>query len=157
MTVGMLVYLWKQDAWLGDVGMVPVGMRDGAGAFAALTPEQRDRVRVIFAQGLFTVAYAAAFFQKGGMLTLFASEHVQRDVGGWVIPTTWFLVVSTGTFILVTPLAARLWLLLAQRGRNPSASVKLAWGLMMLGIGYGLLTAATIFNGDAAKVWWGWL
>lgn len=157
MTLGMLVYLWKQQDWLGDVGRVPVGDRDHAGAFAALTSEQRDRIHVIFAQGLFTVAYAAAFFQKGGMLTLFASEHVQREVGGWVIPTTWFLVVSTGTFILVTPLAARLWLLLAQKSRNPSASVKLAWGLMMLGAGYGLLATATPFNSDAAKVWWGWL
>jgi POT family proton-dependent oligopeptide transporter len=157
MAIGMLAYLWKQHAWLGNVGLERVGRRTGAGAGHSLSPEERDRIKVTFVQGLFTIAYAAAFFQKGGLLTLFANENMNRELGGWTIPTTWFLIVSTATFIVVTPLAARYWQALAARGRNPSASLKLAWGLMALGVGYLVLICGMAVTAGDQKTWWGWL
>lgn len=107
MTLGMVAYLRKQSDYLADFGMAPVR---GAGiAHRELTQEERDRIKVILVQGLFTVAYATAFYQKGGLLTLFAREQLDRRVGSWEVPVTWLLTVSTSTFILVTPLMARLW------------------------------------------------
>lgn len=159
MALGIAAYLWKQQPYLADLGTRPVG-RCGAGArHHTLTAAERDRIKLIFLQGLFTVLYAAAFYQKGGLLTLFAREHLDRGVAGWEIPVTWFLMVSTATFIFVTPVFARLWQRLDRRRRNPSASTKLAWGLMMLGFGYAAIAGATlaIVDEPGARAAWGWL
>jgi proton-dependent oligopeptide transporter, POT family len=155
MAVGLVTYLWKQHAYLAQLGLVPVRDRSGGGVLRGLSPEERDRVKAILLQGVFTVAYAAAFYQKGGLLTLFARENLNRSIGGWEIPVTWFLTISTATFILVTPLAARLWLRLAERGVRPSAPQKLAWGLISIGIGYVVISIAS--SAGAERAWWGWL
>jgi POT family proton-dependent oligopeptide transporter len=156
MTLGMIAYLYRQQEYLADLGVQAVRAA-GGGARRRLSTVERQRIAVIFVQGLFTVVYAAAFFQKGGLLTLFANEQVDRTLGDMLIPTTWFLMVSTGTFILVTPLAARLWQALALRGCNPSASVKLAWGLLALGLGYVAISVGTAAGGADQKTWFGWL
>jgi POT family proton-dependent oligopeptide transporter len=156
MLFGVAAYLRRQDAWLGDVGTAPLRPA-GGGAAPRLTPTERDRMKVIFAQGLFTVAYAAAFYQKGGMLTLFANEHVDRRLGDWLIPTTWFLTISTGTFIVLTPLATRLWQSLDQRGANPGAATKLAWGLLALAAGYLVILNGMAPEDAGASTWFGWL
>jgi POT family proton-dependent oligopeptide transporter len=153
MSLGLTAYLCKQSAYLADIGRAPV--RAGHGARRAFTPTERDRIKLIVLQGLFTVAYAAAFYQKGGLLTLFASEHLDRTVDGWQIPATWFLTVSTVTFVLVTPFTGRLWTALAKRDRNPSAPVKLAWGLLAIGLGYVVIATVTARTLDGA--FWGWL
>jgi POT family proton-dependent oligopeptide transporter len=153
MSLGLVVYLWKQAPYLADIGLRPVGRVAGASR-RQLTQQERDRIKVILLQGVFTVAYAAAFYQKGGLLTLFARERLDRNVGEWEIPVTWFLMVSTATFIIVVPVLARMW----QRAgdRNPSASAKLAWGLMMLGLGYAVMFAATtIAEQSGSKAGWG--
>jgi POT family proton-dependent oligopeptide transporter len=103
------------------------------------------------------VAYATAFYQKGGLLTLFAREHLNRAVGSWEIPVTWFLVISTLTFIFISPLATRLWQAMDRRGSNPASSTKLAWGLIAIGFGYLVLYFASSNAGEGGHVWWPWL
>lgn len=149
MSLGLLVYLWKQEPYLADIGTRSVGRLAGA-ARRKLTELERDRIKVILLQGVFTVAYAAAFYQKGGLLTLFARERLDRHVGDWEIPVTWFLMVSTATFIIVVPVLARLWQRLGER--NPGASTKLAWGLMMLGLGYAVMFAAAATTEDSGSM-----
>jgi len=152
-TLALVLYLWKAQAYLGDVGVVPdrkaseVASRTPQAQAAGLNREERDRLWVAFAQGVFTTVYAAAFFQKGGLLNLYTREHVDRHLSGTEIPATWFLSVSTLVFMLVTPLLALACLRLARRRRNPSASYKLGAGLLVMGAAYVILG-----NAEAARV-----
>lgn len=157
MTLGMVVYLLRQRMYLADLGQAPVRGVDRG--YRALAPAERERIKAILWQCIFTVAYAAAFFQKGGLLTLYAREHVDRSLDSWELPVTWFLTVSTATFIAVTPFMTRLWQRLDARGRDPPASTKLAWGLLMLAAGYFVLTwgAPTLGAAPAVKPSWVWL
>jgi POT family proton-dependent oligopeptide transporter len=153
MTLGLLVYLGNQKRLLADIGKAPVG---GGGALAALrnlTREERDRVVVILTQTFFTMLYSAAVFQTGGLLTLFAKDYVERDRWGWEIPASWFMTTTSILFIVLTPPAARLWTYLAERGRNPRTSVKLAMGLIAIGLGYSILVyVMTLLGGvEGAK------
>jgi POT family proton-dependent oligopeptide transporter len=159
MTLGMVVYLWKQQAYLGDLGRAAVGNAAPGERPPPLTAEQWDRIKVLAFQGIFTVAYAAAFYQKGGLLTLFARENLDRSAGSWEVPVTWLLTISTATFIITTPLFARLWQRLEPLGRNPGAPTKLAWGLMMLATGYLAIAWAAPSLGEVqdVKPSWGWL
>ena len=75
------------------------------------------------------------------------------------MPVTWLLTVSTATFIIATPLLAKLWQRLEARERDPGASTKLAWGLMALAAGYVAVAwvAPTLGETQALKPSWGWL
>jgi POT family proton-dependent oligopeptide transporter len=120
---------------------------------------QRDRLWVAVVQGVFTTLHAAAFYQKGGLLNLYTRDRVDRTLLGVNIPTTWFLSVSIVIFMLATPLFAAAYLRLARRDRNPSASYKLAVGLIVLGAAYtvvGHAEAARVAS-DAASISAAWL
>jgi POT family proton-dependent oligopeptide transporter len=141
MAIATTCYLWKANEYLGDIGRVP----DRVAARAPRMPlsaEERDRICVLILQGAFTTIYAAGFFQKGGLLNLYTHDYVERMLFGMRIPATWFLSVSTLAFMAATPLLAALYLRLARSDRNPSASYKLALGLLILGVAYALLSHA---------------
>lgn len=137
MLIGMLVYLWKQQAYLGDIGRLPPN-RDTSAGFRgdALDRQQRDRLWLVLVTGLFAVVYAVAFYQKGGLIHLITREATDRMLWGFSIPATWFLTVSTGTFILLSPFAGALWQRLDAVGRNPHFLTKLAAGLGVIALGY---------------------
>ncbi len=156
MALGLCAYLLRQRAWLADLGRVAV--RPERGALGNLSAEERARILAILVQGLFTIAYAAAFYQKGGLLTLFAREQLDRGVGSLEVPVTWLLAISTGTFILVTPFLTRLWRQLALRGRDPDSATKLAWGLLIIGAGYVFIAFAVAHHPPGGpRASWGWL
>jgi proton-dependent oligopeptide transporter, POT family len=139
MTLGLLVYTANEQRYLENLGKTPGGGGESLRALRNLNSVERDRLIVMFTQAFFTMLYSAALFQTGGLLTLFAREHVDRDRWGWEIPASWFTTLTSILFIVLTPVAARLWERLAARGRNPQTSVKLAWGLIAIGLAYALI------------------
>lgn len=154
MAIAMALYLWKGKQYLGDIGLVPdrAASKYTDEPTPPLTRVERSRLWVALLQGVFTTIYAAGFFQKGGLLNLYTRDHVDRVLLGVEIPATWFLSVSTLIFMLVTPLLAAAYLQLARRNRNPSASYKLALGLIVLGAAYAIVghaEAARIQTGEA--------
>lgn len=159
MVMSVAVYLCKQQDYLGHLGVAPVGVGGGPAALRALTPEERDRIKVIAWQGCFSVLYAAAFFQAGGLLMLFIDQQLDRRLAGWTIPATWLINVATISFVALTPVAIRYWRRLERQGRAPSAPVKLAWGLLVIGSAYLLLAclAAAEVDPHDAKVSWLWM
>jgi POT family proton-dependent oligopeptide transporter len=141
MAISTTFYLWKQNEYLGDLGRTPDRVASRAPR-APLTHAERDRVRVVIMQGAFTTVYAAGFFQKGGLINLYTRDYVDRSLFGMQVPATWFLSISTLVFMVTTPLLAALYLRLARSDRNPSASYKLAAGLLVIGVAYAIVGSA---------------
>ena len=144
-TIALCVYLSKESEYLGTIGIVPDARRgqpSGESPEPALVLVERDHLGVLMLQGLFTTIYAAGFYQKGGLLTLYSRDHVDRVVGGFELPATWLLSVSTIVFMIVTPLLAAVAIKLERDHRNPPASYKLATGLGLIGLAYVLLGLA---------------
>lgn len=147
MALGLAGYLSRQRAWLGDVGTLvssPV-----AAPRKPLTSEEWTHVRIIGVQGVFTAAYALGFYQMFGLLSLYAHEHVDRTVLGIEVPTTWLQTSSVWIFLLLSPLVGWLWRRLQRAGCNPSASYKLALGLISLAVGYLILMRAESISPEA--------
>ena len=63
-------------------------------------------------------------------------------------PAAWFQSVNSLFIIIFAPLIAFLWVALAKRKLEPSISVKMAYGLILLGLGFVFMTlAAKISDG----------
>lgn len=105
----------------------------------SLTKIERQRIWVIYIIAFFVIFFWSAFEQAGISLTYFAAEQTNRDILGWIMPTSWFQSFNAVFVILLAPLFAQLWLALGAKNREPSSPVKQAIGLLLLSLGYLLI------------------
>lgn len=157
MIVGVTVYLLRQRAYLSDLGMRPD--RAAAEPRQKLSVAEKRRISALLIMGLGTVVYAAAFYQKGGLLNLVTKEAVDRTLEGFEIPATWFLSISTTVFVFLVPLSVRVWKRLEERGIHVSVDRKLALGLASIALGYVVIaTGIGVAPEQAgARIGMGWI
>jgi POT family proton-dependent oligopeptide transporter len=118
---------------------------------AGLDQVERRRMVVVLVMFLAVASFWAGYEQAGSSLNLFALRHVDRMVGGFEIPTGWFQSVQPAFVILLAPVFSALWVQLAQRQMDPSAPLKFAFGLLLLGFGFlFMVAAANIVAGGAS-------
>ena len=114
------------------------------------------RVGVIFILCFFNIFFWAGFEQAGGTFNLFAESNTDRMLFGWEIPAAWFQSVNSIWIISLAPLVSMLWLSLSRIGKNPNIPVKFALGLIFLGIGFVVMSAANAASqgGDLVSPMW---
>ncbi len=102
---------------------------------------------------------ATLFLLLGGLGAALAAIGILKPLGylKWVgdfdeIPTTWFQSVNAAFIFIMAPIFAALWTGLGKRRMNPSQPVKIALGLIFLGLGYLFMVwAGNIAASSAAK------
>lgn len=112
-----------------------------------LTKEERDRMAVILTLTTFTVFFWAGFEQAGSSLTLYTDKYINRQIGDFVIPTSWFQSVNPLFIVLLGPLFSMLWLTLAKKSKDLSIPVKMSLGMVLLGIGFFFMVGAVLERG----------
>lgn len=142
--------------WHGPVGalvgfailMVTAGWSLMGGAFAltigasfgiALLGSRGDdlkRVIALIIVVFFVVFFWMAFEQAGSSMNIFADRHVNRNIGGFEVPTGWFQSVNSFFILLFAPTFAGIWQALQKRGKEPSTAMKMVLGLALLGVGF---------------------
>ena len=156
-------------AWAQQIAWdTAVGLEIAAGsAFLAawivsrIHMAMRDRVLAIFILGIFVVFFWGAFEQAGNTMNLWADQTTDRYLtrpappapvppstappsAGWFaflnpVPTAWFQSINALAIFLLAPLFAFLWIWLDRRGWNPSIPTKMAFGVVCVGLGFGLM------------------
>lgn len=121
--------------------VVPVGMIVGILAWVVWflsknRKEDRGPVITIFVFMLFNAFFWIAFEQAGSSINVFTEANTDRMVGTFEVPATWFQSVNAGLIFILAPLFAWIWTSLGRKRMNPSQPVKIALGLIFLGLGY---------------------
>jgi POT family proton-dependent oligopeptide transporter len=111
---------------------------------------EKKKVAVLFTVSFFVIFFWSAFEQAGASLTYFASENTQRDLGFFVVPTSFFQSLNSIFVVSLAPLVAWIWIKLGKKNIEPSSPFKMAMGLMLLALGY--LWIATGVNGVGTGV-----
>ena len=120
-----------------------------------LTTVEKKKISVIFILAFFVVFFWSAFEQAGASLTFFAEETTQRDLGFYVVPSSWFQSLNSIFVVSFAPIFAWLWIKLGKR--EPSAPTKMAMGLMLLAVGYYVIAIGVKDAGAGVKVSMMWL
>ncbi|MBN8842050.1 MAG: MFS transporter [Sphingomonadales bacterium] len=151
MAFGTLLFVGFRGRWLVELRPPAATNAEPAQAKPPLTRDQRTALGGLALISLFTVAYATLFYQKGGFLNLLVKGDVDRMIGAFTVPATWFLSISTGVFILATPVFAALWNhRIARGGTAPDVCISLVIGLALLAGGYAMFAAGYAFSDGAA-------
>lgn len=165
MVFGLILFSLMRKRVLGDVGMTPMGLTrtttGGAARDIPLTHQERLQVLAIVIVVLFAGYFWLAFEQAGSSLNVFGAQKVDRAIGGWLgsalpnseIPATWFQSINSFFIIALAPVVAMVWSWMGPR--QPSTPMKMAIGLVLLGLGYGVLIpgAQVADGGGLANPW----
>ncbi|MEU6731381.1 oligopeptide:H+ symporter [Nonomuraea wenchangensis] len=118
-----------------------------------LGPDDRRRLRTFLAVYLGATLFWMIIAHAASLLNLFARDHVDLDVAGFVIPASW-LQVATPVFILV--LAPVIALVVPRIGGRDNVGVKFALSLGLVGGGFLIMSLATVVaagGGRISPVW----
>lgn len=141
MLMGLFIFWYASKTCLGDVGKRPPRKIAENIVKQPLTKLEKNRIAVIFIVTVIQILYVMAYEQGGGLLTIYADQSTDRIVGGWEVPTSWFIGLNPLFIILFAPVLSVLWGALGKRGKDFSFVTKFGLGFILTGIGFLLLVA----------------
>jgi len=153
MVLGQLMFNLMGQKYLGDLGKEPGAKVLKAKAAAEgtvdppMTKEEKDRLRVIVIMMLFNIFFWAGFEQAGSSISLYTDRFIDRGIGDWTVPTSWFQSVNPLFIVLLGPVFTILWTWLGKRGKEPNTIIKMALGMILLGVGFFLMIGAALERG----------
>jgi len=116
-------------------------------AFGRMGKIDRDRMLAALFLLALNPLFWALFEQAGSSLNLFTDRHVDRHFLGWEVPASAFQSINSMFIILLAPLFAALWVMLARRGLEPSTPAKFGLALVQVGLGFLALVAGAYWAG----------
>ncbi len=99
-------------------------------------------VASIFIFMLFNFLFWLAFEQAATSINFFTDEKIDRNIGTFLVPTSWFQNINPLTIIALSIPFAMLWSWIARRKIPAPQPVKIGIGLIMLGLGYVFMVVA---------------
>jgi len=153
MLAGLLIYLWGQR-------YLPAEQRKADGAPTAVTSVARGRmglptVLVLAAVALSVTVFRGAYEQAGNTVALWADTGVDRALGSWTVPMTWFQSLNPLLVMAMTPVLLVGWKKNADAGRDTSPALRMATGALIVAGAYLMLCAVSALAGGKAH--WLWL
>ncbi len=153
MVIGQILFNALANRYLGDIGKKPVGKPEktstGAEKSTPLTKKEKERTAVIVILACFVVFFWAGFEQAGSSLTLYTDKFVDRQIGGWEVPTSWFQSLNPLFIVILAPVLSALWVRLSYTKRGDlTIPTKMGLGMILLGLGYVVLLLAVMQTGS---------
>jgi POT family proton-dependent oligopeptide transporter len=122
---------------------------------AQWTKEERRRMVVITVLFAAATIFWMAYEQAGSTLNLFAERNTHNVILGYSFPASWYQSLPPLFVITFAPLFAILWARLGTR--NPSSTTKFAVALVLLGVAFILMIAASRLAATGVRVSPMWL
>lgn len=152
MGLGQIFFNLLSKKYLLEIGLKPkkVTKQEKADAKIAKANEvidpqikkiERQRLWVIYILTFFVIFFWAGFEQAGSSLTLYTDKYINRHVGGWEIPTTFFQSFNPILIVALAPIFA--WFFTSKLGSKISTPIKMSLGMILLGLGFLFMIMAT--------------
>ncbi|MFG2139281.1 peptide MFS transporter [Streptomyces sp. NPDC048650] len=119
-----------------------------------VTADERGRLRPFIVLFAASVVFNFILFQSYSTMTLLAADHARTSVLGWDFPSTWYNSVLGVAEVLLAPVVAAVWVKMGHR--QPHASRKIAYGVILGGLSFLVMVPATTGrSGDwMMAAWW---
>lgn len=154
MLLGQILFNMLAQKHLGDLGKKP-GSLNASNLDnienktnqnnKPLSSSEKQRVIVIFILFLFAIFFWAGFEQAGSSLSLYTDKYIDRTIGNYTIPTSFFQSVNPLFIVILAPLFSIFWG--SKLGQKMSTPVKMGLGMILLGIGFFFMLGAVAERG----------
>lgn len=127
-------------------------------AFRCDTKEERNQVLSILIFIITAVFFWSLYKQMFNSMALFIDKDIDRSFMGKVIPTGMFVLVPNSIFIiLLASVFAKIWIVLENKGKNPSSPTKFLIGLLFTLASFSVLSFGAYVaqsSGQASSMFW---
>ena len=106
-----------------------------------VTADERGRLRPYLVLFGSSVAFNLVLFQSYSTMNLLALNHADTDLFGWQFPSSWYGSVLGVAEVALAPVVAAVWTRLGHR--QPHASNKIAYGVILGGVSFLIMVPAT--------------
>jgi len=149
MLAGLVIYLWGQRYLPAEQARTENGSGPARGRMGLPT------VLVLAAVALSVTVFRGAYEQAGNTVALWADSGVDRALGSWTVPMTWFQSLNPLLVMAMTPMLLAGWKRRADSGRDTSPARRMATGALIVAGAYLMLCAVEAVSGGKAH--WLWL
>ena len=115
----------------------------------------RDTLLLLFGVGAAVAVFRSAYEQVGNTVALWSDAGVDKMVGHFTIPMTWFIAINPLCVMLMTPLLLAWWRKREAAGFIPLPTQRMATGALIVGSSY-LLLAGLAWTAGNSAVHWQW-
>jgi POT family proton-dependent oligopeptide transporter len=122
----------------------------------SLTKVEMQRILVLYIVAFFVIFFWAAFEQSGSSLTFIADKQTDRNFLGWLMPPSMVQLFNSLFIIIFAIPFSYMWVRLQKRNLEPISTVKQAYGLILIGIGYWIIASRVKGLGDNEMINVGW-
>ncbi len=114
-----------------------------------LTPKEKRHTIGILVLAVFVIFFWAGYEQAGSSFTLYTKSFLDRDLGGFTVPVSWFQSLNPLFILILAPVISMIWIKLSKSKRGDfSVPTKMSFGLILLGIGFLVLLPAVMQTGS---------
>jgi len=144
MLLGQIVYIYGQKhlKGIGEYIPRPVDEKSGVKTKKPLTKIEKDRMIVLVLSFLIAIIFWGAYEQAGGLMNIFTRDSVDRTIGSFTLPTSWFQALHAFYVIIIGVPVALIWSYVRKNGWPSSSMFKMAIGTIITGLGFLLLAKA---------------
>jgi proton-dependent oligopeptide transporter, POT family len=117
---------------------------------------ERSNVITILVLMFFHSCFWAFMFQMASSINLYTSRNVDRMLGGFELPTTWFQALNPIFIVMLAPIFSTVWVYLGRKNLDPYPPMKFTLGLLMLSLGFAILAFGSSIvdqNGLSPMYW----
>ncbi|PAF21986.1 MFS transporter [Terribacillus saccharophilus] len=150
MVIGQLIFSTLGKKYLGDIGTKPARSNIATdGVPAKMTAADKKRTGAVLILAVFIIFFWAGFEQAGTSLTLYTRDFIDRSIGGYTIPVSWFQSVNPLFIVILAPIISAIWLKLSKSKRGDfRTTTKMSMGMILLGLGFMILVPAVLYTGS---------
>lgn len=122
----------------------------------SLTKIETQRILVLYIAAFFVIFFWAAFEQAGSSLTFIADNQTDTRILGWTMPPA-MVQNFNGFFVIIFALPfSAMWVWMSRKGIEPISPVKQAIGLLLIALGYFLISTQVKNLGISGKIGIAW-
>lgn len=152
MIIGQVLFNALSKKYLGDIGTKPARTKAAPvkkEKAKPLTKQEKQRTLVILILAVFVIMFWVGFEQAGASFTLYTRDFIDRTIFGYEVPVSWFQSLNPLFILLFAPVVSAIWLKLTKTKRGDfSVPTKMAFGLILLGLGFMVLIPAVMATGS---------
>ena len=115
----------------------------------------RATVLLLIGLGAAVTVFRSAYEQIGNTVALWADSNVDKQVGHFAIPMTWFISINPFCVVFLTPVLLAWWRRREGAGAIEAPARRMAFGALIVGASY-LMLAALAWSAGELRVHWLW-
>ncbi len=154
MLFGLALFMFGHARYLPNIGAIKPVVRDSSPA--PTDARGRRSIIALLVLFVFVAVFWMGYDQAGSSVNLFTDRHVNRRIGSFEAPTSWYQSIQPLAVLILAPVFATLWIGLSKRKSEPSTPAKMVYGLAILALSFVILGAAGRISDAGALVssWW---